>query len=339
MAYDPPDGGVVLFGGSAIPSQGGATVYGDTWFYVNGQWINLTGQLPTSPSPRTNAAMVYDPVDGYVLLFGGAGGTNAAVPLNDTWEFHNMRWTELSPARAPPPLRQPAVTYDEIDGYVLMFGGATGPSSTLWIDQTWTFVGGDWTEVATTGPVPTARNAAGLAYDPVEGYSVLFGGWNGIDRFNDTWAYRDGSWTELVEPTAPSPRLIGALTFDPELNAIVLFGGEYVGQFYADTWTFSGGLWSDLTAVVNGTPFNRSAEAMTYLPDSRSLLMFGGETFFPATLNDTWVFAAIATPSPPAMVASDFLPGLVIGAMFGALASAGVAYVWIHRRDRVVQAK
>jgi hypothetical protein len=340
MAYDEADGVVVLFGGQSTNLTGGVIVLGGTWIYRAGTWENLTAQLSSVPAPRTDAAMVYDPVDGYVLLFGGAGGTGGNTPLGDTWVFHDFTWTQLTPAASPPAARQPAVAWDEATGNVLLFGGATGPNEAVFLNETWTFLHGTWTRVSTTGAVPYGRDAAGMAYDARDHYDVLFGGWNATDRFNDTWTYANGTWTPVSSRSAPSPRLIGGLAYDAQIGSVLTFGGEFRGTFYYDTWTFQGGQWSRLNPLDVGAPYARSATAMTYLPEAGALLLFGGETFNSMTLNDTWEFGNLTaasgpSPSPAAASSSDIILDVALGALVGGVAGAMIVYAWLRHQPSV----
>ena len=106
MAYDANDGYMVLFGG-----MGSSGVLGDTWICQKGTWTNLQFPPGASPSARYNFSMVYDSVDGYVLLNGGmiqSGGQTGPMvgstlqTLNDTWKFTGGAWTNIT-AIAPPP--------------------------------------------------------------------------------------------------------------------------------------------------------------------------------------------------------------------------------------------
>ena len=344
MAYDPSENVVVLFGGASNPPSGGVTVYGDTWVYESGLWVNLTSSLRVAPSPRFDAAFAYDPVDGYLVLFGGGGV--GSVALGDTWIFQGMQWTQLTPTVSPPALGGGTMTYDAQTGTLLFFGGG---SSGTFSAETWTFSGGQWTQVPTTGPVPNARASVGMTYDAADGYAVLFGGWNGTVRFNDTWAYRAGTWSQLSPTTHPSARLSYEIVYDPAIAKVVLFGGKYIGNFYNDTWTFQGGQWTDVSASLGGAPFNRADESLTYLPAAGAVMMFGGQTFFPASLSDTWFFGTLATPSssPTAgnnsttpgsgsvdLGSSSFLVGLSAGLVVGGAIAATALLVGFRRRGK-----
>src|SRR5206468_13036699 len=69
-------------------------------------------------------------------------------------------WVQLSPANSPPARSYLAMTYDPASGKIVMFGGDNG---TTYLNDTWVFDGGTWTQVTTDTP-PPARAAAQLAY-------------------------------------------------------------------------------------------------------------------------------------------------------------------------------
>ena len=75
-------GGIVVFDGDDIKNNNAATL----WF-SNGKW---TSQNITGPKPRVGHAMVWDPVEHVVFLFGGFDRKNF---FDDTWVWQNEKWT------------------------------------------------------------------------------------------------------------------------------------------------------------------------------------------------------------------------------------------------------
>ncbi|MCI4338504.1 MAG: hypothetical protein L3J72_04300, partial [Thermoplasmata archaeon] len=75
-----------------------------------------------------------------------------------------------------------------------------------------------WSSLSGT-PSPSARIGAALAYDSSDGYTVLFGGYEGYARphhdLNDTWILRAGVWQLISPPVAPSPRQGAAFAAQP----------------------------------------------------------------------------------------------------------------------------
>jgi hypothetical protein len=285
-AFDARDGYLVLFGGCTKKD----CPNGETWRYQDGGWFNLTPGLARAPAPRTDAAMVYDASDGYLLLFGGLG---AAGPLSDTWIFQYGQWTPLSlPSAAPvPPARTSAgITYDAADSDVLLFGGAAANGAPL--GDTWGFAGGLWTNLTQAGGAgPAPRSAFGLAYDPTTSRVVLFGGTGSCGMTcGDTWSFAQGHWTNLTSDLAVAPLARSAmqLSYDPGRGLILLYGGQ-AATVLADTWGFTSAGWVQLATNLTASPGTRADASGAFDGADGYYLLFGGHTAT-ATKLGTWAF-------------------------------------------------
>jgi N-acetylneuraminic acid mutarotase len=195
MAYDPTSGKVILFGG-----DDGEDFLDDTWSYDLGTntWTELKPAGPVPPARRWHS-LVYDPLGGRVILFGGEhwdGSSQEYTRLNDTWAYDPAAntWTELKPAGPVPPARHlHSMVYDPARGKVLLFGGADAAAdgSMACFADAWAYdpVANTWTELDTAGEAPAARASHSMVYDAGAGKIILYGGSNGTDHFNDTWAF------------------------------------------------------------------------------------------------------------------------------------------------------
>jgi hypothetical protein len=149
----------------------------------------------------------------------------------------------------------------------------------------------NWHRISTT-VAPGPRDRLGMAYDPTDGYTVLYGGYNyllGTPFYYDTWAYSAGVWTDLNLSTHPPAPSGFQMAYFPPLHGVVLFGGEcpYGGCFYNQTWLFKGGVWTQLHPKQS--PPARSQYAMAYDAATKNMVLFGG-TDGGNYLQDTWVF-------------------------------------------------
>lgn len=203
-------------------------------------------------------------------------------------------WTPVYSASAPPTGKAPAIAYDALDNYVVYFGGQGNGSQQVFYNQTWTFWLGHWSNItATAGHAPPGSMGASMAYDAVDHYLVLFGGYLGCSGFvaciahasSLTYAFAGGKWTNLTATagTPPTPRWGAGMSWDGADGEILLFGGELAnGVQMGDTWTFVHGAWTDLTNGVFGgvAPEGRSWPAMSFDASSDTVVLFGG-------LNDT----------------------------------------------------
>ena len=294
---------------------------------------------PAAPSKRWGAAMTYDaaPRAGYLLLFSGSGGgiDQGNVAYGDTWSYQSGNWQDLSPNTCVPtncPLERThaAMSYYNRSGqqYVVLVGGQSGGSNPTLLDDTWVFENGSWINVtplhlnATNSPPPF--HSASMAWDPIDGIALLYGGCtspgcnNNTAVSNQTWAFeglnstqgngkvvQQAQWVELETAVHP-PGLYGAgLTFDAESRSLILFGGVAVPTdhllYTNQTWSYSvESGWVNLTLPPSeqtpaNTPPTRVWMGLTYDPTYNYILLFSGQKnqskLANPTLNDTWTFA------------------------------------------------
>jgi PKD repeat protein len=235
VTYDAADGYVLLFSGHA------GTYFNDTWKWENGAWTELFPTL--APSAREDSMMAYDPADGYVVLF---GGENLADHLmNDTWTYLGGTWTNISSTlhHAPPTREAGSMIWDSTDGYILLFGGSNDPRGDL--RDSWSYLGGVWTNLTNlSASTPSKRETLMLADDPIDGFALLFGGLKFPTSLADSWAYNNGTWTQLLVGNAPLPSWGAEVVWDANggRGFVLLFGGvssPYANAtYYGYTWTF-----------------------------------------------------------------------------------------------------
>ncbi len=283
-AWDAALGRMVLFSGEPSSGQDVSA----TWEYGTSGWTNVTGS--TAPTPRDSAAMAYDPPGGYLLLFGGED--SRGHHLSDTWTIQNGTWTNRTTTVHPPPSISPVMAYDAVDGYVVLYGmfpNATGDS----VPETWTFVSGAWSRLQAS-LLPPARYYSSLAYDPSDGYVVLFGGISpsGVQDLSDTWVFDHGGWSELPAPTYPPARSGPNLAYDATDGTLILFGGNAIGYMIelGDTWSFKAGAWTELHPPAS--PPGRSSGQLAGGDTSAGVIMYGGTNATGQVYGDLWGYRA-----------------------------------------------
>lgn len=304
-------------------------------------WSNLTAGLTASPSAREGPALAWDPVDGYVLLFGGI--RSGPTFLSDTWSFSNGAWSNLtgSVSGSPPPSVLDTLAYDPSDHEMILFGGelATGMISA----QTWAYSGGTWTNLTgRTGATPPPTVFSGMTTDTTDSEVVLFGGaLNGSVPFlADTWTFKSGTWTNI---TASANAPAGTLEFpqatdDPATGGVTLLSWYGVGSGFAQyTLSFTGGSWHNLSGSVTGDAGRLVLGGGGYLAplgaaayvSSLYLNSSGGELFGAHTVefaNSTWTNVTGLVGGPPLIgeigAVSD-LPGDQGLIAFGGVAPGG----------------
>lgn len=273
----------------SVPSaEPAALPSGTTW-----NWVNST--LPSGPSPRAGAAMVYDPTDGYTLLFGGCpswGGdywTHNCTAIGDTWKLADGVWTNITASLSgpsPPPRADAGIAYDSTDHVVVLFGGFDG--ETVYGD-TWTYAAGHWTQMH-PAVSPAARFTPGMAGDAA-GAVILFGGANSTLNtvvYGDTWSYVGGVWTHLSTSSAPAARSAVGMAYDPAGGFDLLYGGfnASVGS-YGDTWSFADGVWTELSS--SSAPPVENYACMAFDLQANAMIMTGGHLGYDV-YPDTWAF-------------------------------------------------
>jgi hypothetical protein len=179
--------------------------------------------------------MAFDEARGVVVVFGGNGS-------NGTWTWDGNQWTLADSSSGPGPLAHHAMSYDRRRQRVVMYGGfpITGGAR---LSDTWEWNGSRWERAATNGN-PGARSHHRMAYDPVRGVTVLFGG--GDSTSTETWTYDGRAWQRHDAP-GPGARWSHAMAWDESRQRVVLFGGGQGARPFGplgDTWEWDGGRWT-----------------------------------------------------------------------------------------------
>ncbi len=243
---------------------------------------NSVAKIPVSVSTPQRSSVTASPT------------TSGPRPPNDAFNFSQTEgWYALSTANHPPALDDQAMAYDAGDGYVLLFGGFA--STGYPVNQTWKFVGGDWYPINVGTSAPPPRDGAAIAYDAIDGYMVLFGGYNYSGHpstLGDTWIYSAGHWTNLsLLVPSPPPLSFAAMTFDPYDGYVLLFGGvEANGNLNPTTWEFHSGKWSNLSLSAGTQPPPRAYASMGFDPGDNETVLYGGCNSTGGGLHDTWEF-------------------------------------------------
>lgn len=232
LAYDPPAGVVVMYGGVASYSPFEFTNL--TYTYSDGAWTSAS--LPSAPPGRTAAGMVYDPSLGGVVMFGGYNNSDPSgtVGLNDLWLYQDGAWSQIPDSSPPSDRAWSPLAYDPALGAIVTFGGLA-PSTGLCLGDTWTY-NGTWSRIsASIGPLGELCGAE-LAYDPTLGEVVLTGGFNNTAVSNlGAFAFNGTAWSPLPA-AAPLPEHdYGVSVWDPSQSMLVVAGGIIeVGGSYTD---------------------------------------------------------------------------------------------------------
>lgn len=311
MTYDADRDRVLLFGGFTISPS--STDLDDLWSWDGFGWARLTTAI--RPSPRTYSSMAFDAARHEVVLFGGVRRTQPVpegadpVGLEDTWLWNGTGWRTAA-VTAPPGRSMHTLAYDGAAERVVMYGGhvrATLGNDPLPLDDTWAWDGTQWSQICDPCG-PGSREDYAMAYDPVRGVVVLFGGSDGVAVRGDTWVLSGSTWTQ-VATSGPPARTAARLAFDAASGTLVLAGGldENV-NILLDTWTWDGTQW---TASVSTTGKSPVYTASASDPVRGTVVAFGGSQNDSTGTNETevwsqgaWTSAAVAVPTPENMASA-----------------------------------
>lgn len=269
-------------------------------------WRNITSASTESPPPRDSGGMVYDSTDKYVVLFGGETAGVGIRYYNDTWTFQGGRWSNITSTTAPSPRFGFQFADDPADHAVVLFGGRGAHGGEDYLNDTWEFQAGKWTNV--TKPVaPPGRFWGSMSYDNATGTVILFGGNEGLapaDEYtNDTWSFHAGVWTHLTPATSPPGRDDQNQVDDLADQAVFMFGGLNSSGSLNDSWEYAAGAW---TQVAPGRgPEDRAGPGLAYDNATGDVVVYGGT---PAGTDyyTTWLYHAGSwsafslSPTPPA---------------------------------------
>jgi len=171
-------------------------------------------------------------------------------------------------------------------------GTASTPSPTPpapgLLGDTWTWNGSAWRLAEAAGP--PARVGAALAFDPLRGELLLYGGSGKDGLLNDTWAWDGTRWTERHPDHHPLERENAAAVFDPVLGRVILFGGlardQAEGTESNETWSWTGSDWVLLQPRTS--PSRRTGSSLVYDAAENAVLLFGGHVGNLFYYDDTW---------------------------------------------------
>ena len=188
-------------------------------------------------------------------------------------------------AALPPPYsrRAPGAVFDSRRNRMIVFGGDDADLGDR--NDTWALSLTNperWEPLVTSGDPPPARRGHTAIYDSINDRMIVFGGFDGANRFSDVWALSlsgTPSWIQLVPSgLAPAPRAGHSAVYDPSGRSMFVFGGYDGVTGLSDLWrlSLSGTLaWTQIT-TPGGAPPLRYAHASVCDVAHNRLIVFGG---------------------------------------------------------------
>lgn len=319
--YDSVSGEMVIFGGvSQLPKT-----FTDDHVFVLTKANGLKSGSTWSqdgPAPRAHQTGVYDIATDQLIVFGGQQSGSLGA-LNDVWSEPSVMasgqasqvstdWVQVFPTgTAPSPRFGQSGLYDSGSDRIIIFGGATSPTSCL--NDLWLLDGAnsahgtpDWISLPASGTPPPARMNQTAVYDAAQNTMIVFGGTNCSSAyFSDVWVLSNANgeggtptWFQLSPSgTPPAARESSSSIYDSVNNVLTIYAGDNGGSGYADVWTLSnangqGGTpqWTQLNP--SGTaPNGRTGQTTVYDTTNNRMIMYGGINAINGTrfLYDSWV--------------------------------------------------
>lgn len=277
---------------------------------LHASWKQVT--VAGAHPPHVNGgSMAFDPVDGYVVLFGGETGHGYAS--NQTWTYKGGVWTRLNLTVAPSPRSGASLAFDPFARHLVLFGGESTNSSSqgcsgtlaIWTfcNDTWSFIRGKWT-LLHPAVSPPVRTDAAMAWDAASRSLMTGGGFGTASscgwNCTDLWEFANRTWTQLIGPTyrnftEPFNGPFGALGFDPRDHYLVYFGGPAYknNSYFNSTWNYVGGKWAHLKTATNPLNINYyNTPLLAWDPGLHSVVFFGGGSGSTTSgRNQTWALA------------------------------------------------
>tara|TARA_R110002096_G_scaffold106798_1_gene234583 strand:+ start:1591 stop:3180 length:1590 start_codon:yes stop_codon:yes gene_type:complete len=226
--------------------------------------------------------------DDRIYVFGGRQQNSLNFAYNDLWEFVASAgtFTQLIADGAPgsPHARgRCSVAWSPFANRLYVFGGynygsGPAPAGTVFGDV-WEYDPGTngWTDVTPAGGNPTARYHAAMAFDPITGGLLLFGGTDGTNVLGDTWLFASGSWVQLNPATVPPARTQPSLATRTDFHDVFLCGGIDGSIRHLDAWAWTGADWQLLNDGSVTFPANVNANQAVYDQNRQRIIMQGGQ--------------------------------------------------------------
>jgi Galactose oxidase, central domain/Kelch motif len=304
-------GRMIIFGGRYL-----ATPVNDVWALTTGggkRWERLDPS-GTPPSPRVDAAAVYDALRGRMLVIGGRDSSGFC---NDVWELSfrgRPHWRKADVVGELPIARsRHSATLDPKNDRVLVFGGQVGEweaSNDLW--QLSLTKPMRWTRLNTPGLVPSPRASHTASYAEDLGGIVLVGGAHPQPspfdpsscsqplcvETHDTWFLSTGKTPEWRDLTAqltgdPPCGIEGhAAAYDASTHQLFVAGGSFgyecFGQPKAWSLSLADMRWSAVASARTALGLNASA---VLDPFRHRVLLYGGAGYGDSDpLSDAWAW-------------------------------------------------
>ena len=286
-----------LYGPRHQPTQGAETnqVYAVD-FTATPPRIRRLSAVGPAPTPRTDAALLFDPLRHRLLLIGGFSPV-APVEGTEVWQLsldeppHWNRLEALGPV--PPPRSKHVAIYDPGRDRVVLHGGELAEGSVrAALNDTWSLDLGStprWTRLQTAGAEAPTLTSATAIHDSRRDRMVVHGGFEAgmIARpTSDTWTLSLAgipTWSLAAVTSEPPPGLNGMTaeavydsTYDRMLVVRSEIGVPTTQPLILHQLDFAAGNRWDPIVGTGSNPGSRYEPSVGLLPWDHRLVLFGG---------------------------------------------------------------
>jgi hypothetical protein len=206
-------------------------------------------------------------------------------------------WTLVTPAGTTKPGQRQHTGLSCGAGFCVL---ATGSNGGGLVDETWAYseATNAWTQVSCSRRVlcPSPRQMVTMAFDPVLGNHLLFGGRGSTSGLNDTLTFDPATlkWTVRAPSLKPSERNRAAALHVPGVGIVMHGGQPWSAQMaLCDMYAWNGSDWARVVYDANQPHPCLHSHSMAW--DGRGLVLTGGyvnTSDTPSTTNWRFKFAA-----------------------------------------------
>ena len=246
---------------------------------------------PTYPPARSWHAFASNSGDtaatSRLYLFGGYDASFKY--LNDLWIYAGAGGSRPTWTPAPIGTSKPGprgnLGWSCSNDQCIAVGGTNGGSS---LKETWIYAAGSWSQVnCRRFTCPPARVLPALAYDPILGVHVLFGGEANNDGLDDTYTFAAGKWTRQTPAVTPGARSGAAAAYVPGRGVVLLGGMKAYAAVLCDMHVWTGTTWESIDTGSTGVCLRNHSMAW----DGSRLVVVGGyDTMTEKANTKTWYF-------------------------------------------------
>jgi len=208
---------------------------------------------PTYPAARAWHAFTSNGGSAFeapkLYMYGGASSEWQVVP--DYFWFYSVPahlWTLVTPSGTTKPGERQHTGLSCGAGFCVL---ATGSNGVGLVNETWVYgeAANAWTQASCSRRFvcPSPRQMVTMAFDPVRGNHLLFGGRGSTSGFNDTLTFDPGTlrWTARSPSFTPSERNRAAALNVPGVGIVMHGGQPYSAQrALCDMYAWNGSDWA-----------------------------------------------------------------------------------------------